>query len=86
MGEGDKVILVDHNEALQSADGIEAAEIVEIVDHHRLGGLATAQPLRFNAMPVGSTSAIVVREFGICDVELPKDLAALLWAPCSPTP
>ena len=78
VGEGDRVILVDHNEALQSADGIEAAEIVEIVDHHRLGGLVTAQPLRFNAMPVGSTSAIVVREFGICDVELPKDLAALL--------
>ena len=78
VGEGDKVILVDHNEALQSADGLEAAEIVEIVDHHRLGGLTTAQPLRFNAMPVGSTSAIVAREFAVCGVAMPQDIAALL--------
>ena len=71
VGEGDKVILVDHSEALQSADGLENAEIVEIVDHHRLGGLTTAQPLRYNAMPVGSTCAIVAREFGIEGVEMP---------------
>ena len=78
---GEQQGLCIHEAALpfsQILDGIEAAEIVEIVDHHRLGGLVTAQPLRFNAMPVGSTSAIVVREFGICDVELPKNLAALL--------
>lgn len=78
VGEGDKVILVDHNEALQSADGIENAEIVEIVDHHRLGGLVTAQPLRVNVMPVGSSAAVVAREFEIQGVELPKSIAALL--------
>ncbi len=72
VGEGDKVILVDHSEALQSAEGLENAEIVEIVDHHRLGGLTTAQPLRYNAMPVGSTCAIVAREFGIEGIEMPK--------------
>lgn len=66
---GQQVILVDHNEALQSADGLDAAEILEIVDHHRLGGLVTAQPLRFNARPVGSTAAIVAREFEIEGVE-----------------
>lgn len=78
VGEGDKVILVDHNEALQSVDGLENAEIVEIVDHHRLGGLVTAQPLRFTARPVGSTAAIVAREFEIEGIELPESIAALL--------
>ena len=78
LSEGQQVILVDHNEALQSADGLDAAEIVEIIDHHRLGGLVTAQPLRFNAKPVGSTAAIVAREFEIEGVELPRGIAALL--------
>ncbi|MFD0703959.1 manganese-dependent inorganic pyrophosphatase [Slackia equolifaciens] len=78
VGEGDKVILVDHNEALQSADGLDAAEIVEIVDHHRIGGLVTANPIRFNNMPIGSTAAIVAREFEIQGVELPKNIAAVL--------
>ena len=78
LSEGQQVILVDHNEALPSADALDAAEIVEIVDHHRLGGLVTAQPLRFNAKPVGSTAAIVAREFEIEGVELPRGIAALL--------
>ena len=78
LSEGQQVILVDHNETLQSADGLDAAEILEIVDHHRLGGLVTAQPLRFNAKPVGSTAAIVAREFEIEGVELPRGIAALL--------
>ncbi len=78
VGEGDKVILVDHNEALQSVDGLDSAEIVEIIDHHRLGGLVTAQPLRMNAMPVGSTAAIVAREFAIEGIEMPEGIAALL--------
>ena len=63
---------------IESPDGLDAAEIVEIVDHHRLGGLVTAQPLRFNAKPVGSTAAIVAREFEIEGVELPRGIAALL--------
>lgn len=78
VGEGDKVILVDHNEAMQSADGLENAEIVEIVDHHRIGGLVTANPIRFNNMPIGSTAAVVAREFEIQGIELPVDIAALL--------
>ena len=78
VDEGQQVILVDHNELLQSAEGLDKAEIVEIVDHHRLGGLVTAQPLRFNAKPVGSTAAIVAREFEIEGVKAPKGIAALL--------
>ena len=76
--EGANVILVDHNEALQSASGIEGACITEIVDHHRLGGLTTAQPLRFNARPVGSTAAIVAHEFEVEGIELPQNIAKLL--------
>ena len=78
VDEGQQVILVDHNELLQSAEGLDKAEIVEIVDHHRLGGLVTAQPLRFNAKPVGSTAAIVAREFEIEGVKAPEGIAALL--------
>lgn len=78
VGEGDKVILVDHNEAMQSADGLADAEIVEIVDHHRIGGLVTANPIRFNNMPIGSTAAVVAREFEIQGVELPQSIAAVL--------
>lgn len=78
VDEGQRVILVDHNELLQSAEGLDKAEIVEIVDHHRLGGLVTAQPLRFNAKPVGSTAAIVAREFEIEGVEAPEGIASLL--------
>ena len=63
--EGAKVILVDHNEMLQSVDGLNTDDLVEVVDHHRLGGLTTAQPIRVNVKPVGSTAAIVAREFEI---------------------
>ena len=76
--EGAKVILVDHNEMLQSVDGLNTDDLVEVVDHHRLGGLTTAQPLRYNAMPVGSTCAIVAREFDIEGIEMPKAIAAVL--------
>ena len=76
--EGAKVILVDHNEMLQSVDGLNTDDLVEVVDHHRLGGLTTAQPIRVNVKPVGSTAAIVAREFEIEGVELPESIAALL--------
>ena len=78
VGEGDKLILVDHNEAQQSVDGLPDAEIVEIVDHHRIGGLVTANPIRFNNMPIGSSAAVVAREFEIQGVELPKSIATIL--------
>ena len=62
--EGAKVILVDHNEMLQSVDGLNTDDLVEVVDHHRLGGLTTAQPIRVNVKPVGSTAAIVALLLG----------------------
>ncbi len=78
VGEGDRVILVDHNEVQQSADGLLEAEIVEVVDHHRIGGLVTANPIRFNNLPIGSSAAVVAREFEVQGVELPKHIATLL--------
>jgi len=57
------VILLDHNEASQAVDGIEEAEIVEIIDHHRLGAITTLKPIRFLNDPVGATSTIITMKF-----------------------
>ncbi|MDD4602083.1 Cobalt-dependent inorganic pyrophosphatase [bioreactor metagenome] len=74
----EKVILVDHNERTQAVDGIEEAQIVEIIDHHRLGGLETNEPIFIRHEPVGCTGTIVASMHWHRDVEIPKDLAALL--------
>ena len=57
------VILLDHNEASQAVDGIEEADIVEIIDHHRLGAITTLKPIRFQNDPVGATSTIIAWKF-----------------------
>ena len=57
------VILLDHNEVSHSVDGIEEAEIVEIIDHHRLGIITTLKPIRFLNDPVGATSTIIALKF-----------------------
>jgi manganese-dependent inorganic pyrophosphatase len=57
------VILLDHNEYAQAVDGIENAEILEIIDHHRLGAITTLNPIRFLNEPVGSTSTIITGKF-----------------------
>ena len=54
-----RVILVDHNEKTQAVDGISGAEILEIIDHHRLGSLETMSPVFFRNQPLGSTSSII---------------------------
>jgi manganese-dependent inorganic pyrophosphatase len=58
-----KVILLDHNEYSQAVDGIEQAEILEIIDHHRLGAISTLMPVKFLNDPVGSTSTIIAMKF-----------------------
>ena len=60
---GQKVILVDHNELLQAVDGLEDAELLEIIDHHRIGGLVTAGPIKFHNLPIGSSATVVAKEF-----------------------
>ena len=73
-----KVILVDHNEKLQSIEGLEEAEIVEIIDHHNLGNITTNNPVNFRNMSVGSTSTIVYTLFKERQVEIPRNIAGLL--------
>ena len=73
-----KVILVDHNEKLQSVDGLEEAEIKEIIDHHNLGSITTNNPINFRNMAVGSTSTIVYNLFLERNIEIPKDIAGAL--------
>lgn len=73
-----KVILVDHNEPLQSVDGLEEADIQEIFDHHALGSITTSNPINFRNMAVGSTSTIVYTFFKETNVEIPKKIAGAL--------
>lgn len=73
-----KVILVDHNDKLQSVDGIEQAEIIEIVDHHNLGNLTTNKVVNFTNMAVGSTCTIVYILFKQNNVDIPKQIAGCL--------
>jgi len=75
-----KLILVDHNELSQAVQGADEVEIIEIIDHHRLGALTTQQPILFRNEPVGSTSTIVADCFFRHGVELPKAIAGLLLA------
>jgi manganese-dependent inorganic pyrophosphatase len=75
-----KLILVDHNELSQAVSGADEVEILEIIDHHRLGALTTQQPILFRNEPVGSTSTIVADGFFREHVELPGPIAGLLLA------
>ena len=72
------IILVDHNEEGQAVDGLAAAELQEIVDHHRLGGINTANPILVHIEPVGCTATIVTKMFACQGVEMPKEIAGLL--------
>ena len=73
-----KVILVDHNEVRQAANGIEDAEVVEILDHHRIADVSTVNPIQFINMPVGSSATIVTLEFQRKGIEIPKPIAGVL--------
>ena len=75
-----KLILVDHNELSQAVQGADEVEIIEIIDHHRLGSLTTQQPILFRNEPVGSSCTIVADCFFRHGVELPADIAGLLLA------
>jgi manganese-dependent inorganic pyrophosphatase len=75
-----RLILVDHNELSQAVEGADQVEIIEIIDHHRIGALATQQPILFRNEPVGSSCTIVADCFFRHGVELPRDIAGLLLA------
>lgn len=75
-----KIILVDHNERSQAVDGLENAEILEIIDHHRLGSLETMSPVYFRNQPLGCTATIIYQLFDEAEVDIPKKIAGLLCA------
>jgi len=76
--EAEKVILVDHNEFQQSADGIEEVQVTEVIDHHRIANFQTADPLYFRAEPVGCTATILNKLFKEHGVEIPANIAGLM--------
>ncbi|MBR3228142.1 MAG: putative manganese-dependent inorganic diphosphatase [Erysipelotrichaceae bacterium] len=73
-----RFILVDHNEFKQSIDDIEAAEVIEIVDHHRLGGFEATNPITITTMVVGATATIIANKFFEDEIYLNGDLAAIM--------
>lgn len=73
-----KVILVDHNEAEQSAEGIDEANILEIIDHHKIGNLNTKKPINFRNVNIGSTCSIIYQLYKENNIEITKEIAGLL--------
>ena len=76
--DGQEVILVDHNEFKQSVDNIENAKILKVVDHHRICGLNTAEPLYYRAEPVGCTATVLYKMYKEKNVEIDKTIATLM--------
>ena len=75
-----RLILVDHNEASQTVDGIAFADILEIIDHHRIGTLETLEPVYFRNQPVGCTATIIYQMYQENGVKISKKIAGLLMA------
>jgi manganese-dependent inorganic pyrophosphatase len=73
-----QVIMVDHNELGQSAEGMESAEIIEIIDHHRLGSIRTVKPIYVYARPLGSSCTLVYQHFQMNNIEPSPQIAGLL--------
>ena len=76
--EGQEVILVDHNEFNQSAEGIEKAKIIGVIDHHRIANFETSEPLYYTARPYGCTSTILYKEYKQRGLEVNKEEAILM--------
>ena len=72
------VILLDHNEYGQAVQGIESADILEIIDHHRLGAMTTLKPIRFDMEPVGSTCTIIAKRYRESGIAPSKEIAGVL--------
>ncbi|MBC9785610.1 putative manganese-dependent inorganic diphosphatase [Heliobacterium chlorum] len=73
-----KIILVDHNEKSQAVAGIDQAQVLEVIDHHRVGDVQTGEPIYFRGEPVGCTSTIIFSMFEENEIEPPKEIAGLM--------
>ncbi len=78
IDDGQKVILVDHNEFGQSVDGIENAKIIGVVDHHRISDFKTSEPLYYTSKPYGCTATILYQDFKAKDLTIDKKEAVLM--------
>ncbi len=76
--EKQKVILVDHNNFAQSVDGLDEANILEIIDHHNLGAINTTLPINFRSKPVGCTSTMIYEMYKEEHITIPKNMAGLM--------
>ncbi|WP_313891932.1 manganese-dependent inorganic pyrophosphatase [Psychrobacillus sp.] len=76
--EAKQVILVDHNEKQQSAEGIDEVQVTEVIDHHRIANFETAEPLYYRAEPVGCTATILNKLYKEKGVEVPANIAGLM--------
>ncbi len=74
------VILVDHNQKSQSVEGIDEANILEVIDHHNLGTIGTSTPISFRSMPVGCTCTIIYKLYEENNIAIPYDIAGLMLA------
>lgn len=75
-----QVMLVDHNEKEQSVIGLDEADIIEIVDHHKIGNIGTTMPINFRNMPLGCTETILYLMYKENNVEIPKKIAGLMMS------
>ncbi len=75
---GEELILVDHNEWSQAVDGAKEAEILEVIDHHRIGGITTPRPIFFHNEPVGSTCTVLSRLLDVTEKDAPLLLSGIL--------
>ena len=73
-----KVILVDHNEIGQSADGLDEADILEVIDHHKIGGIKTSVPIAFRNLPLGSSNTIIYGIYKEKGIKIRKEIAGLM--------
>ena len=73
-----QVMLTDHNEYDQSVDGLQEAEILEIVDHHNIGSIGTMAPINFRSMPVGSSNTVLYKMYKEHNIKVPKENAGLM--------
>ena len=73
-----QVMIVDHNAYDQSVDGLQEAEIVEIVDHHNIGSIGTMAPISFRSMPVGSTNTLLYKMYQEHNIKIPREIAGLM--------
>lgn len=79
-GAGKQLILVDHSDLIQAPDNMDSAELVEVVDHHKIGDVTTNNPILFNAQPVGCTCTVIKQLFEINKVAIPQNIAGIMLA------